>query len=351
MAHPKGQDKQNNKAKDQTKNGVDANASQAGQANETRPANPSRRLFLRGAGALVAVATTGTAAASCATNPLQQLTAPAQPLLPADPNSITTMPTALGGPNTAIHLYPELGGENRPMEFFRPHEVRTVEAITARILPGTPDDPGAREAGVVYYIDGVLSSGLGYGEPTFRQPPYALGYDEESPPTAAELDSAYGVVWLPSDQLERYGYQSVLTPREVYRVGLAALDRYSNSEFGSNFVDLSEEQQDTIVEALANDEAEGFDDPSAETFFELLREHTIEGMFSDPIYGGNRNLVGWRLVGFPGSQRGYTVQEMKTEGYRREPQGLSDLHQYHPGQTNEPNVLLPIQGSEPHGHE
>ena len=312
---------------------------------EARPVKLSRRLFLRSAGAMVAVATTGAAATSCA-NPLPQLTTPAQPAMPADPTIITTAPTARGGPTTPIQLYPALDGQPKPLEFFRPQEARTVEAITARILPGTPDDPGAREAGVVYYIDGVLSSGLGFGEPTFRQPPYALGYDEEAPPTAEELESSFGVVWLPNDQLERYGYQSVLTPREVYRVGLAALDRYSNSRFGSSFVDLSEEDQDAIVEALATDEADGFDDPSAESFFETLREHTIEGMFSDPIYGGNRNLVGWRLVGYPGSQRGYTVQEMKTEGYRREPQSLVNLHHYHPGHTDEPNVLLPVQGSE-----
>jgi gluconate 2-dehydrogenase gamma chain len=68
-------------------------------------------------------------------------------------------------------------------------------------------------------------------------------------------------------------------------------------------------------------------------------------MFCDPIYGGNRNLVGWRMVDYPGAQRGYTPIEIQAEGYTREPQSLLSLHHYHPGQTGEPNVIFPIQGS------
>ncbi len=299
----------------------------------------SRRSFLKGAGATVATVGAASVVSGCDT-----LATPATSTQAMDPNIITTAPTALGGPETALYVCPI--EENRPLEFFRPHEARTVEAITARLLPGDAEDPGAREAGVVYYIDCVLASGPGYGEPTYRESPYAIGYDEEDPPSEEDLSPDYGVVWIPKEQLDRYGYQSILTPREAYRVGLAALDRYANERFDSDFVDLSEEEQDAIVEALAQDEATGFDDPSAADFFEMLRDHTIEGMFSDPIYGGNRNMVGWRLVGYPGAQRGYTPREMKTEGHRREPQSLLSLHHYHPGRTEQPNVILPVVGSD-----
>ncbi len=308
----------------------------------------TRRSFLRSAGAIVAAATTGTAVTSCdsSVESVQSMLSPGQPALPSDPTIITTAPTAVGGPETEFYICRSGDGQPRALEFFRPHEARTVEAITARILPGTPDDPGAREAGVTNYIDCVLSSGLGFGEPTFREPPFAMGYAEDAPPTQEELDSNFSGIWLPNEQLERYGYQSVLTPREAYRIGLTALDRYANNRFGSNFVDLGEGDQDLVVEALATGEADGFDDPSADAFFETLREHTIEGMFSDPIYGGNHELAGWRLVGYPGAQRGYTPQEMMSEGIQREPQSLINLHHYHPGQTDERNVLLPVQGSD-----
>lgn len=314
------------------------------KAAQQRGPRLTRRSLLKSAGAAVAAAGGASLLSSCE---IQAPRLPAQVIAPADPNIITSIPsTGLGATELPAAFYQARLGEARTLQYFKPHEARTVEAITARIMPGDPDDPGAREAGVVYYIDGVLASELGYGQPTYREPPYAMGYDEDDPPTQAELDAHYGVIWLPNDQLERYGYQSIVTPRETYRMGLAALDRYANAQFSSNFVDLGESDQDAIVEALANGEAEGFDDPTAEDFFDILREHTIEGMFSDPIYGGNRDMVGWRLVGYPGSQRGYTAREMKTEGHQREPQSLLSLHHYRPGVTTDPNVVLPIQGSQ-----
>jgi gluconate 2-dehydrogenase gamma chain len=304
----------------------------------------TRRGFIKGAGAIVVTAGAAAVAAGCDTA-IPGSQAPGQALVSGDPDIIRTQPTAVGGPSTRYyHCLPDQAG-GRPLEFFRPHEARTVEAIAARIIPGDADDPGAREAGVVNYIDCLLATGLGYAEPIYREPPFAMGYDEDDPPSEQELQTE-GVIWLPNDLLERYGYQSVLTPREIYRMGLQALDRYANRQYGGDFVDLSEGDQDAVLEAVANDEAEGFDDPSATSFFEALRDHTVEGMFSDPIYGGNQDMAGWRLVGFPGAQRGYTVRDLKTEGYRRNPQGLPDLHHYHPGQTNESNVILPVQGSE-----
>ncbi len=303
----------------------------------------TRRSLLKSAGAVVAAAGSASMLSGCEIAPPRL---PFQDAAPVDPNIITSIPATLSGRELPAVFYEASLGEARTLEFFKPHEARTVEAITARIMPGDPDDPGAREAGAVYYIDGVLASELGYGQPTYREPPYAMGYDEDDPPSQAEMDANFGVIWLPKDQLERYGYQSIVTPREAYRMGLAALDRYANAEFGGNFVELGESDQDAVVEAMANGEAEGFDDPTAEEFFEMLREHTIEGMFSDPIYGGNRNMAGWRLVGYPGSQRGYTAREMKTEGHQREPQSLLSLHHYRPGVTTDPNVVLPIQGSQ-----
>jgi gluconate 2-dehydrogenase gamma chain len=79
----------------------------------------------------------------------------------------------------------------------------------------------------------------------------------------------------------------------------------------------------------------------------MLRDHTIQGMFSDPVYRGNRDLVGWKLIGYPGSQRAYTPIDMKDEEAfkKREPQSIAMLHPFNPGEASHPNALLPVTGS------
>jgi gluconate 2-dehydrogenase gamma chain len=239
------------------------------------------------------------------------------------------------------------------LKFFTPHEARTVEAFTARLLPGSPEDPGAREAGVVYYIDQELAHPDGFPESIYRQPPYAATYDEDAPPIDDGQVGSDQVIWVPSDEIERYGYQSVLTPREVMRIGLVALDRYSNDGFDEDFIDLTEEQQDQIIEAMVEDEAEGFEPFSAKAFFHVMRRHTNNGMFSDPAYGGNRNMVGWRLIGFPGAQRAYTPPEIQIEGIglRREPWSMAQLPPFNPGQPVGPTSIRPVTGTDEHDHD
>lgn len=270
------------------------------------------------------------------------------------------------------------------LTFFTIQEARTVEALTARILPGTPDDPGAREAGVVYYIDYELSYADGFPEATYRLGPYAavIGPDgqplmgaqvgqqsagqggggsdptttpplpsedavEASTPTPPAGGEDLEVIWVPADQIERYGYQSVLTPRDVYRAGVAAVDRYSREQFGGPFVELSEEQQDQIVGALVDGSATGFEPLTPQQFFHTLRRHTAEGMFSDPVYGGNRGLVGWQLIGYPGAVRAYTPDEIRNPNFSRPPQGLLDLNHFHAGEHSREGAVLPLSGSDP----
>ena len=83
---------------------------------------------------------------------------------------------------------------------------------------------------------------------------------------------------------------------------------------------------------------------SAQSFFHTLRRHTLEGMFSDPVYGGNRNLAGWKLVGYPGAQRAYLPHDYQTEGTTREPQSIAQMHHFHPGQPANGEVILPVSG-------
>ncbi|HEX2863394.1 MAG TPA: gluconate 2-dehydrogenase subunit 3 family protein, partial [Deinococcales bacterium] len=87
-------------------------------------------------------------------------------------------------------------------------------------------------------------------------------------------------------------------------------------------------------------------EPKSDKFFDMLRQDVIEGVFCDPVYGGNRNLAGWKLVGYPGAQRGYTARELQTENAysRRKPQSIADLPHFHPGQPANRDVTIPVSG-------
>ena len=134
-----------------------------------------------------------------------------------------------------------------------PSEFKVLEAMAGRILPAT-DTPGAIEAGAAYYIDQALAD------------PY-------------------------KPQLLRY------------RRGLGELERYCATKYDASFVVLSEAQQDAVLEDV--EAGRVTDVQSGPQFFELVRRHVLEGVFCEPYYGGNRDLIGWRLVGFPGQRYGY----------------------------------------------
>ena len=230
--------------------------------------------------------------------------------------------------------------------FFTPEEALAVEALTATLLPGTPEDPGAREAGVMAYIDGLLWYDRGFGTRTYYMPPFAMAYEGDEPPNG--LDTADPeILWIPKDMMSRFGWQSILTPREVYRMGIVVINDYAQANYGAPYAELTEAQQEEIMTALADDQLDPIGDLPSSEFFDLLRQHTMEGMFGDPAYRGNRNMVGWKLIGYPGAQRAYTPVDIQDEGYftRREPQSLSMLHPFNPGEPSHPNAILPVSGS------
>lgn len=305
----------------------------------------SRRSFLKSSGLLLA-ASASTAAGQVVPEPSTPGTpsphvTPGPPIAPSTP-VVSQYP---GTPNEEVPFAPEPPPSPRVLYFFTPREARTTEAMAARLIPGDENDPGAREAGVLNYIDFALSKGDGFNEPIYRFPPYAQGFEGDEPPEEAQ-DTPFEVIWVPQDELDRYGYQSTLTAREIFRVGLASLDRYTNQEYGSDFTELSEGQQDQVLMALEDDEADGFNEPSAQDFFDLVREFTIQGMFADPQYGGNRDMIGWRLLNHPGAQRAYTPVDMTTEGHNFPIQRMTQLTHMHPGQDANPHVILPVFGSE-----
>lgn len=286
----------------------------------------SRRSFLKGSGGLPVAIVGGATLAGAGTQVASQdaATPPA-----------AEWPMFSGVPQTPMNPPPET------FQALTDDEAAVVEALTARILPGSSDDPGAREAGVVYYIDYVLSENEGIHEHTYRAGPWAQGYEGDTPPEPEE-----GVVWVPASELERYGWQAPLTPLEIFQIGISALQAYANESYGSSIADLSEDDQDQIIWDMLDENIPQFEAFSSISFFRTLRLYTARGMFSDPAYGGNRNLIGWRLVGFPGAQRAYSPDEMRTEQKPREPQTMHELPVFNPGQT-EDGPTLPVRGTDP----
>jgi gluconate 2-dehydrogenase gamma chain len=252
---------------------------------------------------------------------------------------VLSMPVPMGEGDQPVPMPPANPPDPAIRYFFSEHEARTVEAYAARLFPGTPEDPGAREADVVSYIDSLLSRDDGLPEPIYRKGPFAEPYKGDTPPPPKE-----GVIWVSSEgmDLTRYGYQSRLTPPEVYRIGLKYLDAYCGQRFGADFVSLSETQQDQIITSMVKEEIPIFESFSALAFFYVLRRHTNEALFSDPAYGGNRNMAAWRVIGYPGGQRAFTLDEVITEGKAyREPQAMKDLPPFYYGRPGEAPTPVP----------
>lgn len=307
------------------------------QETENKNSRLSRRSFLKLAGVSVA-SLVGASTVSC--EPAQEVeTVSEETSVLPKPIQYPAVPDT---PNEALNP--------GALRFFNPHDALTVEAFTARLLPGSPEDPGAREAGVVYYIDNVLSYEGGFVEPTYRQAPFAESYEEGQPPDEDDPRRGFSVIWVSEEDIERYGYQSELTPREVIRIGLSATDRYANERFGSDFVDLSEEEQDTLIQEMLDGEATGFAPLTGTRFFHILRRYTSEGVFSDPVYGGNRDFAGWRLIGYPGAQRAYLPQQVQIEGSGLDMEiwGLQHLPHFNPGENVGQGELNPVTGSQEH---
>lgn len=173
--------------------------------------------------------------------------------------------------------------------FFTQHEWDTIEAATARIYP-TDHLPGAREAGVVRFIDRYLS-GLGY-----------------------VFASADGTGFLAIEGRAAEAWQARIgTLRRKYREGVQSLDTLARDWFGAAFSDLGWNEQDRTLEHLSGGpkptdvavseagetHVQNVSDDGL-SFFEVLSLHTRQGMFADPVYGGNRDCIGWTLLGFPG---------------------------------------------------
>ena len=295
----------------------------------------SRRAFLQGAGAIAAAAAVAPVAAGCDDDGEQK-----EGVLnsePLDSSGEAPIPYSDVAPPPPQQL-PSTG----TLGFFTTDEVQTLNALFGRMMPGTPADPGAVEAGVVEFLDVKLTSYEGFWEPTYREPPFAESATGGAPTGVTQRDGRT-VVLVQQSELDRYGFQSNGSPRELWRMGLMALDQFTQRTRGGRFRDLSPSDQDSVLDDLSKSpQPDEFSMFKGVSFFKTARNEIIEGMFSDPVYGGNKNFAGWRLIGYPGAQRGYTAQDMLDETHMRQPQSITDLHAYQEGSNVHSNTILPI---------
>ncbi|HEY2863880.1 MAG TPA: gluconate 2-dehydrogenase subunit 3 family protein [Casimicrobiaceae bacterium] len=171
--------------------------------------------------------------------------------------------------------------------YFTQPEIAFIDAAVSRLIPADDLGPGAKEAGVTFFIDQQMAGPFGRGETWYMLGPF-------------------------KDGTEQQGYQLKLTPAQLYRVGIKAADDYCRRTFKKAFFELGAGDQDKILHGFEKGEIDLGGAPAKE-FFAMLWQNTGEGFFADPIYGGNRDFAGWKLVGFPGPRYNY-VNEIEQYG-------------------------------------
>jgi gluconate 2-dehydrogenase gamma chain len=161
--------------------------------------------------------------------------------------------------------------------FFTPTEASVIEALVDGLIPPDPKFTGGKEAGCAVFIDRQLAGGYGHAEGLYMRGPFVAG-------------------------TPRQGQQSSVTPAELYRRGLAALIAHAREQFaGKTVAELTNEQRDGLLAALESGDTE-LPNVDTKAFFAQLLKDTQEGFFSDPLYGGNRDMIAWKMLGYPGAR-------------------------------------------------
>jgi len=170
--------------------------------------------------------------------------------------------------------------EPGPFQYLTQDEVKFLDAAVSRLIPADNLGPGAKEAGVTTFLDRQLAGGFGKASSWYMQGPWKKGEETQ-------------------------GYQSKMTPAELYRAAIKGIDTYCAGKFGGKkFAELSTDEQDEVLKGVEGGDVK-LDGADSKSFFKVFLQNTIEGFFSDPIYGGNREMVGWKLIGFPGARYDY----------------------------------------------
>jgi gluconate 2-dehydrogenase gamma chain len=167
-----------------------------------------------------------------------------------------------------------------PWKYLTDAEGETVEAIVDRLIPADPETPGGKDAGCAVFIDRQLAGPYGSSEDLYTRGPFQKGTPQQ-------------------------GAQANLTPAKMYRRALSDLNRYCRDKYsGKTFSQLDDHLKDEVLTGLEKGSVTLLNNDGA-AFFKQVLKNTQEGFFADPIYGGNRDMVAWKMIGFPGSHYDY----------------------------------------------
>jgi gluconate 2-dehydrogenase gamma chain len=180
-------------------------------------------------------------------------------------------------------------------------EAAFIVAAVDTLSPADELSPSGSECGVAVFIDRQLGSAWGGGAKTYRGGPFHKGKPEQ-------------------------GYQLSLTPREFFAAGITAANAWTRQTYGRDFDLLPAAERVQALTAMEDGKAE-FRDFNSRAFFNQLLAITMQGFFADPIYGGNRNKVAWKMIGFPGLPAVYAdkIDAYRDKRYVAEPQSIADF--------------------------
>lgn len=205
--------------------------------------------------------------------------------------SVAAAATTTSGAALAPNSFAQQGaaqGAAAGYAFLNLEEADFVEALVDHMVPADELGPKGSDIGINTYIDRALAGGWGKGERLYLQGPWKQG--------------------TPSQ-----GYQLPLTPAELYRAGIAATNDHCRKAYGKPFDQLDEAQRENVLVALSSGKIAFDNGLPARVFWTTIYQTVMEGMFADPIYGGNRGKAGWRMIGFPGA---IAVHRENIERYR-----------------------------------
>lgn len=201
-------------------------------------------------------------------------------------------------PATTSQPAPEI----EPFVVLTPVEAAFIVAAVDTLIPADDLSPSGSDCGVATFIDRQLGSAWGGGAKMYRSGPYLNGKPEQ-------------------------GYQLPLTPREFFAAGIAAANAWSRKTHGGKDFDrLSPADRTAALHAMEEGKA-AFENFDAKAFFGQLHGITMAGFFSDPVYGGNRGKIGWKVLGFPGLPATYAdkIDAYRDKRYVAEPQSIADF--------------------------
>ena len=186
--------------------------------------------------------------------------------------------------------------------FLNPEEGAFVEALVDHMVPADELTPKGTDLGLNIFIDRSLAGGWGKGERLYMQGPWKPG--------------------VPSQ-----GYQLPLTPAELYRTGITAANAHCVKTYQKSFDKLSAAQREEFLLALQGGKVTFENGPPARVFFTTVYQTVMEGMFADPMYGGNKNQAGWKMIGFPGviAVNYQNVEKFRDKPFPNNPVGISDM--------------------------